>query len=157
MKSSVQAVSTNRTPSNWRNRRLGRRDCDTEELSQPVAISLIRLNHASRSGRRNTTKMATRMGSLRTLRCPRTLALNLPPLSLSTRTSPFSKPFKMSEELSEMGLIGLAVMGGLALNIADHGFAISVYNRTTSKTEAFLAEIRYSGGLLGCRYLGGIC
>lgn len=43
--------------------------------------------------------------------------------------------------LSEIGLIGLAVMGqNLALNIADHGFPISVYNRTTSKTEAFVAE-----------------
>ena len=47
----------------------------------------------------------------------------------------------MSEELSEIGLIGLAVMGqNLALNIADHGFAISVYNRTTSKTNDFVAE-----------------
>ncbi|MDV7401584.1 NAD(P)-binding domain-containing protein, partial [Arthrospira platensis SPKY1] len=34
---------------------------------------------------------------------------------------------------SEIGLIGLAVMGqNLALNIADHGFRISVYNRTTA-------------------------
>ena len=61
----------------------------------------------------------------------------------------------MSEELSEIGLIGLAVMGqNLALNIADHGFAISVYNRTTSKTEAFLAENPDTpGGLLGCHTL----
>ncbi|MFN5655256.1 MAG: NAD(P)-binding domain-containing protein, partial [Verrucomicrobiota bacterium] len=37
---------------------------------------------------------------------------------------------------SDIGLIGLAVMGqNLALNIADHGFAISVYNRTTAKTD----------------------
>ncbi len=41
---------------------------------------------------------------------------------------------------AEIGLIGLAVMGqNLALNIADHGFPISVYNRTTAKTEAFVA------------------
>jgi 6-phosphogluconate dehydrogenase len=41
---------------------------------------------------------------------------------------------------SDIGLIGLAVMGqNLALNIADHGFSISVYNRTASKTEAFVA------------------
>ena len=61
----------------------------------------------------------------------------------------------MSEELSEIGLIGLAVMGqNLALNIADHGFAISVYNRTTSKTDAFVAENpRTPGGLLGCATL----
>ncbi len=47
----------------------------------------------------------------------------------------------MSTTQSEIGLIGLAVMGqNLALNIADHGFRISVFNRTTSKTEAFVAE-----------------
>jgi 6-phosphogluconate dehydrogenase len=42
---------------------------------------------------------------------------------------------------SDIGLIGLAVMGqNLALNIADHGFAISVYNRTTDKTDEFVKE-----------------
>ena len=42
---------------------------------------------------------------------------------------------------SDIGLIGLAVMGqNLALNIADHGFPISVYNRTYSKTSGFLEE-----------------
>ena len=47
----------------------------------------------------------------------------------------------MSKELSDIGLIGLAVMGqNLALNIADHGFRISVYNRTTSKTEEFVKK-----------------
>lgn len=47
----------------------------------------------------------------------------------------------MSEKLSDIGLIGLAVMGqNLALNIADHGFGISVYNRTTSKTEDFVRK-----------------
>jgi 6-phosphogluconate dehydrogenase len=58
----------------------------------------------------------------------------------------------MSEEgLSEIGLIGLAVMGqNLALNIADHGFRISVYNRTTSKMEEFVAKHPETpGGLVG--------
>jgi 6-phosphogluconate dehydrogenase len=40
---------------------------------------------------------------------------------------------------SDIGLIGLAVMGeNLALNIANHGFAISVFNRTTSKVDEFV-------------------
>ena len=40
---------------------------------------------------------------------------------------------------SDMGLIGLAVMGqNLALNINDHGFALSVYNRTAARTDDFL-------------------
>ena len=56
---------------------------------------------------------------------------------------------------SDIGLIGLAVMGqNLALNIADHGFQISVYNRTTTKTEAFVAENPGTpGGLVGSRTL----
>ncbi len=42
---------------------------------------------------------------------------------------------------AEIGLIGLGVMGqNLALNIADHGFRIAVYNRTPARTEAFAAS-----------------
>ncbi|HSX13657.1 MAG TPA: decarboxylating NADP(+)-dependent phosphogluconate dehydrogenase [Chlamydiales bacterium] len=41
---------------------------------------------------------------------------------------------------SDIGLIGLAVMGqNLVLNMADHKFRVSVFNRTTSKTDEFLA------------------
>jgi 6-phosphogluconate dehydrogenase len=47
----------------------------------------------------------------------------------------------MTSSLSEIGLVGLAVMGqNLALNIADHGYQISVYNRTAAKTELFIAK-----------------
>jgi len=36
---------------------------------------------------------------------------------------------------AQIGVIGLAVMGrNLALNIADHGFSVSVYNRSSTKT-----------------------
>ena len=61
----------------------------------------------------------------------------------------------MSEVTSEIGLIGLAVMGqNLALNIADHGFKISVYNRTNSKMEDFVASNPNTpGGLKGCETL----
>jgi len=42
---------------------------------------------------------------------------------------------------SDIGLIGLAVMGqNLVLNMADHGYQVSVYNRTTSVTEAFMVD-----------------
>jgi 6-phosphogluconate dehydrogenase len=41
---------------------------------------------------------------------------------------------------NQFGLIGLAVMGqNLVLNAADHGFSVSVYNRTGAKTEEFMA------------------
>ena len=57
----------------------------------------------------------------------------------------------MNDNLSDIGLIGLAVMGqNLALNIADHGFKISVYNRTTSEMESFVAKHSDTpGGLVG--------
>jgi 6-phosphogluconate dehydrogenase len=43
---------------------------------------------------------------------------------------------------SDIGLIGLAVMGqNLVLNMADHGYTVSVYNRTTSKMTDFLDEV----------------
>ena len=42
--------------------------------------------------------------------------------------------------LADIGVIGLAVMGeNLALNMASRGYAVAVYNRTTSKVDAFLA------------------
>ena len=41
---------------------------------------------------------------------------------------------------SDFGLIGLAVMGqNLVLNVESRGFRVSVFNRTASTTEAFLA------------------
>ncbi|PUB19413.1 NADP-dependent phosphogluconate dehydrogenase [Yoonia sediminilitoris] len=42
---------------------------------------------------------------------------------------------------AEIGLIGLGTMGAaLALNIADNGFDIAVWNRTTEKTKQFHAD-----------------
>ena len=42
-------------------------------------------------------------------------------------------------EKADIGLIGLAVMGqNLVLNMADHGYRVAVYNRTTSKVDEFL-------------------
>ncbi|SVB63525.1 uncharacterized protein METZ01_LOCUS216379, partial [marine metagenome] len=63
----------------------------------------------------------------------------------------------MNENLSDIGLIGLAVMGqNLALNVADHGFRISVYNRTTSKMKVFVDENQETpGGLVGNETLEG--
>ncbi len=63
----------------------------------------------------------------------------------------------MSLPQSDIGLVGLAVMGqNLALNIADHGFRISVYNRTTATMEKFVAENPNTpGGLVGEATLEG--
>jgi 6-phosphogluconate dehydrogenase len=61
----------------------------------------------------------------------------------------------MAKQFSDVGLVGLAVMGqNLALNIADHGFQISVYNRTTDKTDKFVAENPNTpGGVVGSKTL----
>ena len=41
---------------------------------------------------------------------------------------------------AQIGVAGLAVMGeNLVLNMADKGFSVAVYNRTTSKVDSFLA------------------
>ncbi|KAK9808471.1 hypothetical protein WJX73_009871 [Symbiochloris irregularis] len=54
----------------------------------------------------------------------------------ATEEKPSTKSEK-SMTTSQIGLAGLAVMGqNLALNIAEKGFRISVYNRTYEKTEA---------------------
>ncbi len=50
----------------------------------------------------------------------------------------FEKP---QENSADVGLIGLAVMGqNLALNMADHGYKVAVYNRTTATTQKFVDE-----------------
>ncbi len=42
---------------------------------------------------------------------------------------------------ANIGLIGLGTMGAaLALNIAEKGFPIAVWNRTTSVTDEFIAK-----------------
>src|SRR3954465_11398254 len=55
------------------------------------------------------------------------------------------------QAVADIGLIGLAVMGeNLALNIADHGFKVAVYNRTTEVMKKFIARENPPGGLVGC-------
>jgi 6-phosphogluconate dehydrogenase len=47
----------------------------------------------------------------------------------------------MPEASSDIGLIGLAVMGqNLVLNMNDHGFKVAVFNRTVSKVDDFIAN-----------------
>ncbi|KAF4402705.1 hypothetical protein G4B88_012490 [Cannabis sativa] len=49
---------------------------------------------------------------------------------------------------TRIGLAGLAVMGqNLALNIAEKGFTISVYNRTTSKVDETVESAKKEGNL----------
>src|SRR5829696_2627567 len=58
------------------------------------------------------------------------------------------------QAVADVGLIGLAVMGeNLALNIADHGYKVAVYNRTTEVMKKFVARENPPGGLVGCETL----
>ena len=52
---------------------------------------------------------------------------------------------------ADVGVIGLAVMGqNLALNMADHGYRVAVYNRTAAVMEKFVAAHGDTpGGLVG--------
>ncbi len=58
---------------------------------------------------------------------------------------------------SDIGLIGLAVMGqNLVLNMADHGFRVSVYNRTAATMESFVRDNPDTpGGLAGFKSMRG--
>jgi 6-phosphogluconate dehydrogenase len=59
---------------------------------------------------------------------------------------------------AEIGLIGLGVMGAnLALNIAEKGFTIAVYNRTWATTEKFLAEAGpLASRIIACRTMAAL-
>jgi 6-phosphogluconate dehydrogenase len=55
---------------------------------------------------------------------------------------------------ADIGLIGLAVMGqNLVLNMADHGYTVAVFNRTTQKVDDFLAGPAKGKSIIGCHEL----
>ena len=55
------------------------------------------------------------------------------------------------EKKSDIGLIGLAVMGeNLVLNMESHGFQVAVFNRTTSKVDRFLDARAKGKNIVGC-------
>lgn len=61
--------------------------------------------------------------------------------------------YSMTREKSEVGLIGLGVMGqGVALNITGHGYSLSAYNRSWEKTEALMSKAG-ERSILPCRSL----
>ncbi len=57
----------------------------------------------------------------------------------------------MATNQSDIGLIGLAVMGeNLALNIESRGYRVAVFNRTTSKVDGFMAGRAKGKNFVGC-------
>ncbi|MEM7784841.1 MAG: decarboxylating NADP(+)-dependent phosphogluconate dehydrogenase [Planctomycetota bacterium] len=62
----------------------------------------------------------------------------------------------MSE--ADIGLIGLAVMGeNLVLNMESHDFTVAVYNRTTSKVDAFVSGRGSDKNIIGTHSLEELC
>jgi 6-phosphogluconate dehydrogenase len=61
-------------------------------------------------------------------------------------------------EQAEIGLIGLGTMGSnLALNIAEKGHRIAVYNRTVSRVDEFKAQAgELAGRIVPCQSLGDL-
>lgn len=59
----------------------------------------------------------------------------------SSRKLPLIRRPRMRHPQSEIGLVGLGVMGrNLALNMADHGTSVVVYNRTAETTREFIED-----------------
>ena len=58
----------------------------------------------------------------------------------------------MASPRADVGMIGLAVMGSnMALNMADHGFRVAVYNLELPRMREFVAKNSDTpGGLVGC-------
>ena len=69
-------------------------------------------------------------------------------------TSPSSMRARAEESGSQVGLIGLAVMGeNLALNIEGRGYSVCVYNRTVSRTNEFLAGRAHDRNIVAAQSL----
>jgi len=59
---------------------------------------------------------------------------------------------------ADIGLIGLAVMGeNLVLNIANHGFTIAVFNRTTSRVDEFVNGRGAGKSIIGTHSIEELC
>ncbi|NCC51112.1 MAG: decarboxylating NADP(+)-dependent phosphogluconate dehydrogenase [Spartobacteria bacterium] len=54
-------------------------------------------------------------------------------------------------DMADIGIIGLAVMGeNLILNMANHGYTVACFNRTTSKVDAFINGRADGKSIIGC-------
>ena len=60
----------------------------------------------------------------------------------------------MDRATADIGMIGLGVMGqNLVLNLSDHGWAVSVFNRSTYQVDAFLEAHGEGRTIVGCHGL----
>lgn len=66
-------------------------------------------------------------------------------------------PDTPTEPTADIAVIGLAVMGqNLILNMDDHGFTVTAFNRTVSKVDAFLADAAKGTKIVGAHSIEGM-
>ena len=62
-----------------------------------------------------------------------------------------------TEPAADIGLVGLAVMGqNLAMNMAEKGYRVAVYNRTTERTDEFVAGPAAGMSIVGVESLAAL-
>ncbi len=60
--------------------------------------------------------------------------------------------------VANIGVIGLGVMGSnIALNIADHGYRVAVYNHHVERVHHFIAQAEFSERFIGCENYAELC
>jgi 6-phosphogluconate dehydrogenase len=63
-----------------------------------------------------------------------------------------------SDRQCDFGMVGLAVMGqNLVLNIADHGYSVAVFNRTTARVDEFLQGEAAGRAIRGAHSIEELC
>jgi 6-phosphogluconate dehydrogenase len=63
-----------------------------------------------------------------------------------------------SPSLCDFGMVGLAVMGqNLVLNLADHGYSVAVFNRTTARMDEFLQGEAAGRPIVGTHEIEELC
>lgn len=59
------------------------------------------------------------------------------------------------KQFADIGLVGLAVMGeNLVLNMENHGYTVSVFNRTVERVDDFVNGRGKGKNIIGCRSIG---
>lgn len=112
----------------------------------PISVSSIASTSSSFTNRNGVSSSTGQ--DLNSLATPKSRRANLGTSTAQAPTMVAAPP-----RLSHVGLVGLAVMGqNLALNVADHGYQISVYNRSYSKTQDTVQRAKAEG--LGDKLVG---
>jgi len=105
----------------------------------PAGSALAAVSKATFLGGQDTTKLSAGVRSFASSRSAKHVVSAVVAQDSSSKSA-------NGTAVSQIGLVGLAVMGqNLALNVAEKGFAISVFNRSGEKTDAAVARAGKEG------------